>query len=201
MWQRSMRSCVMASFVVAVGCAKADGDGGGSGGLFGDLGWNGTWHSECVAEEEDFGQARLHFDGTSASRTFAWYATPACRDGDEYVTYGSAFHDARQLEPADLDGYTTIKATVTSHVATPKTAGQATYWNEKKRFGYDDWEAHVAKDIAGRKWDESDEYPYSTAGAEIYRTLALEDGKLVFAAYENGVALRSDDPLDAFTRD
>jgi hypothetical protein len=194
-------AAIIGALFAAISCAKDDGDSGGGGGVFSNLGWDGSWHGTCVTEGEDFGQARLQFSGAQATRTFGWYATADCRDGDEYVAYASSFKNARSLSPSDLEGFTTIKATVASHTATPMTTAQAEFWSEKKKFGYDDWESSVAKDISGRKFDEADAYGYSEVGSEIYRTLTEEDSKIVFAIYKDGVALRSDDPYDVFERD
>ena len=56
---------VIAASSAVVGCAKSDDDGDG-GGIFRELDWEGSWQSDCVAEDGDFGQAGLHFAGFDA---------------------------------------------------------------------------------------------------------------------------------------
>ena len=110
--------------------------------------------------------------------------------------------DAGSVAPR-IEGWKTVEARVKAVTMTPLNADTAAEFNRYKIYGFENWKAGEAKDVAGLKWDSSEEAEMAKDKVYSY-TLTVENDKLLGARYKKQpdgktIALRSDQARDTYS--
>ena len=162
----------------------------------------GAWHTTCMNDKDGSARGFADVDGNTMVTSSRNFGLTDCRNGDHFDDYRSTYSILSFVDPSEMAGWSTLKVTVSSHRLTYLSQAAADWANSAAWFGYTDWQPNVGKDIAGRKSkaDDPARTPRSRVGETRYFTMTVEDGKLRFANYKNGQALRSEDVWDVMER-
>jgi hypothetical protein len=195
----SLQACGSNNRLLGKHSSGAAGD-DNSPGTYDQLGLSGTYANACTSPKDGGSyQTRYVIAQNAATRTLTYYGTANCRSGDEQTVYTEVFANAQAVTPSDLDGYSTIRSTITTYTCVLNTAGEANLFSTKQVFGYTDWQQGQAKDITGRKYSDKDT-ANPVLGDTRYYTLNRTGNTLSFAVYDsNNQAQKSTDPSEQYT--
>lgn len=162
----------------------------------------GAWQTTCINDKDSSSRGFADLDGNTMVTSSRDFGLTDCRNGDNFDDYRSTYSILSFVDPSEMSGWSTLKVTVQSHRLLYTTQAAADWANRASWFGYTDWQPNVEKDIAGRKSkaDDPARTPRSRVGESRYFTMTVEDGKMRFANYKNGQALRSEDAWDVMER-
>ncbi len=147
-----------------------------------------TWVQDCrdLTERKRSMRETVILDDNTFAIKSEYFDGFACTEGLKRST----FHDRRKKVFKDnlekIPGWTTYSCKVDAVTMMLHQQRLVAIYNDYKAFGLQGWELNVDKNVSGLAFDaESDKELAS--GANLERTILVEDNKLYFANYEGDV--------------